>query len=137
MSDIERYPEFIRWIKALRASGLQTQENETSQLGEVVVGFKGFSERFSTKVVSNSLDRTVRVTLVKGPFRRLSNGWKFSTGPDGRTKVDFHLDYEFSNPILAMLAKTNTDKAVRKIMESFIEEADRRFGPDNSRPTLS
>ena len=128
VSDIGRYPEFIRWIKALRVSNSREEAGVTYQLGEVVVGFKGFSERFATNVVSNPLECTVTADLVRGPFRRLRNAWKFTDQENGQTRVNFHLDYEFSNPVLAMLARSNTEKAVGKIMEAFITEADRRFG---------
>lgn len=134
VSDIKRYPEFIHWIKALRVSNQHEENGIASQLGEVVVGFKGFTERFSTNVVSNAIERTVTATLVRGPFRRLKNVWKFHPLETGRTRLEFHLDYEFSNPILAMLAKSNTEKAVNKIMESFIAEADKRYGSAAGRP---
>ena len=50
--------------------------------------------------------------------------------PDGElgTVIDFFIDYEFRNPVLSLLAKANTTLAVNKIMKSFIEEADRRYG---------
>jgi len=129
VSDIERYPEFIRWIKALRVSNIREDGPITTKLGEVAIGFKGFSERFSTNVSADANLKTVTATLVRGPFRRLKNVWRFSQLADGKTRVEFHLDYEFSNPILAMLARTNTKKAVSRIMQSFIEEADKRHGP--------
>ena len=129
VSDIERYPDFIRWIKALRVSNPREENGVRSELGEVLVGFKGFSERFSTLVVSNPLEKTVTASLVRGPFRRLKNVWQFSELPIGKAQIDFHLDYEFSNPVLSMLARSNTDKAVSRIMQSFMEEADRRYGP--------
>lgn len=128
VSDIARYPEFIKWIKAMRVSNEKFEGDETHRLGEALVGFKGFSEKFATNVKSSHKEKTVQVTLVRGPFRHLKNIWKFTANPEGVTRVDFHIDYAFSNPILAMLARSNTDSAIARIMQSFVEEADKRYG---------
>ena len=128
MSDIARYPEFIKWIKAMRVSGERTENYVTHKLGEAIVGFKGFQERFATNVVSDLAERRVQATLVRGPFKHLKNVWKFSQTESAATRIDFHIDYAFSNPVLAMLARTNTDSAVRQIIQSFVTEADRRYG---------
>ena len=45
----------------------------------------------------------------------------------GETQIVFRIDYEFRNLVLKMLAKNNLDLAVRKIMDAFIAEADRRY----------
>ncbi len=128
VSDISRYPEFVRWIKAMRVSKERVEAERTYRLAEAVVGFKGFSESFATNVVSDASEKTVHTKLVRGPFRRLENKWSFARLENGKRRVDFYLDYSFSNPVLAMVARSNTETAVQRIMESFITEADRRYG---------
>lgn len=113
----------------MRVSGEREEGSKSHKLGEAVVGFKGFSERFATNVVSSRPDYTVDVSLVRGPFRRLENQWKFVSEGNGYTRVQFYIDFSFSNPVLRMLARANTDSAVAGIMQSFISEADRRYGP--------
>ena len=44
-------------------------------------------------------------------------------------RIDFHIDYAFSNPVLALLARSNADMAIKRIMEAFLGEADNRYGP--------
>ena len=96
--------------------------------GEAAVGFKGFTEKFSTDVVADPKERTIRVDLARGPFRRLKNRWALNEHGADDTIVDFFIDYEFRNPVLAMLARANTELAVNKIMSAFKDEADRRYG---------
>ena len=134
VSDIKRYPEFIRWIKAMRVSGERMDGATSHKLGEAVVGFKGFVESFATNVASTHAEKTVHVKLVRGPFRKLENKWRFVPNEAGATRVEFFIDYTFSNPILAMLAKSNSDTAVQRIMQSFLAEADRRYGPSPASP---
>lgn len=137
VSDIESYPSFIKWIKAMRVTNTRQEGGISYKLGEVLIGFKGFSERFATNVASDAVAKTVTTTLVRGPFRRLRNAWAFIAAPEGGTRVNFHIDYEFSNPVLAMVARSQTDKAVQRIMDAFINEADRRYDSTQPSPTRS
>lgn len=129
VADIETYPRFIKWVKALRKSRPRDEGDTHHCIGEAVVGFKGFTEQFSTTVAADRSALTVQARLVRGPFRTLENDWLFREMPDGRTEIEFRIDYQFSNPILSALAATNREKAVQKIMDSFLTEAAKRFQP--------
>jgi coenzyme Q-binding protein COQ10 len=130
--DIRGYPGFIRWIKKMNVSD-ETEDGQGAYTctGEADVHFKGFDETFSTSVKANKLERTIEVRLARGPFRHLKNRWQFDPQPahlgQTRTRVHFFIDYEFKNPILGMLARSNSRLAVDKIMGAFRAEADRRF----------
>ncbi|MEO0466722.1 MAG: SRPBCC family protein [Pseudomonadota bacterium] len=128
VSDIKRYPDFIRWIQTMSVSGMRQEGEVMKCLGAARIGFRGFSERFSTNVTADKNAWTVRADLVRGPFRRLRNDWAFDTLEDGGTRINFHIDYEFSNFVLRMMASNNVDLAVSKIMSAFKAEADRRYG---------
>ncbi|MEO1474991.1 MAG: type II toxin-antitoxin system RatA family toxin [Pseudomonadota bacterium] len=128
VEDIESYPKFIKWVKALRKSRPRDEGATHHCVGEAVVGFKGFTERFSTTVAADRASSTIQARLIRGPFRKLENDWMFETDPNGGTKITFRIDYQFSNPILAAVAAANRDVAIRKIMEAFLAEAERRFG---------
>lgn len=126
--DIERYPEFIRWIRTVTVSDEQgNAETPYSCLGVASVHFKGFDERFATYVSADPAARKIEVTLQRGPFRHLRNRWQFDPRDDGNTRVHCFIDYEFKNPVLGLLARTNSRLAVEKIIGAFRAEADRRF----------
>lgn len=128
VADIRRYPDFIKWIRSMKVSNERAENGVNYYRGEADVGFKNFSERFSTDIAADPEARTVEVKLAQGPFKRLRNSWKMT--PDGNlgTVIDFFIDYEFKNPVLSLLARANTSLAVNRIMQAFIDEADRRFG---------
>lgn len=126
--DIRRYPEFIRWITDISVSEEQgVADGPYTCLGTASVHFKGFDEKFSTHVVADPDTRTIDVKLARGPFRRLRNRWQFDPRGDGKTRVHCFIDYEFKNPVLSLLARTNSRLAVEKIIDAFRAEADRRF----------
>lgn len=128
VSDVERYPEFIKWITAMRVSGkMERPDGDTEFVGDAAIGFRGFSERFSTKVVANTQRGDVVATLLRGPFKSLVAKWSISAGDDGETVIGLHIDYEFKNVILRVLAAANEDMAAGRIMDAFLAEAARRY----------
>ena len=129
VSDIHAYPSFIRWITALRTSNEHSStDGVTECVADVVVGFRGFIERFATRVRMNPVDHRVDASLVRGPFRHLEAHWKITPRGDDMADVSLVIDYEFRNMLIGMLARANHDMAVGKILNAFLAEADRRFG---------
>lgn len=128
--DIRRYPEFIRWIRKVTVSQETGDASSAYEcLGTASVHFKGFDEQFSTYVSGDPDARRIDVTLNRGPFRHLRNRWQFDPREDGKTRVHCFIDYEFKNPVLGLLARTNTRLAIERIIGAFRAEADRRY-PD-------
>jgi coenzyme Q-binding protein COQ10 len=123
---VGRYPEFITWLQSLKF----ISEDEEGQLrrcrAEVTVGFKGFRETFVTDVEARKPDLTIDVTLVRGPFRKLRNTWRFQPSPVG-ARVDFEIQFEFRNFVLQALADANKTYAVKRVIDAFVAEAGRRY----------
>ncbi len=131
VKDIRRYPEFIKWIQSIQVSNEATTGQTYNCIGEVSVRFKGFEERFTTRVKADPVKRSIDVWHVRGPFRHLRNRWQLDPQGNKGTRVHFFVDYEFNSPVLGLLARANTRLAVIKIMQAFRAEADRRFKPPN------
>lgn len=130
VSDIGRYPDFIKWITAMRVSDVRLDEaGATHCQGDAVVGFKGFVERFSTGVIADPVAGTVIASLIKGPFRALRAQWTITPVERGGADIALEIKYEFRNVLIAMLAAANHDLAVDRIMSAFLAEATKRFGP--------
>ena len=127
VSGIETYPDFIKWILSMAVKPVSSSSTTMERIGTAQVGFRGFSETFATKVVSDAEARTVEVSLVRGPLKHLNNSWKFIPRGDS-TDVEFFVDFEFKNLILRALASANFELAMNRIMAAFVSEADRRYG---------
>jgi coenzyme Q-binding protein COQ10 len=126
VSDVGRYPDFIKWIRSLRLISEEDEPERWRGRAEASVGFKGFTESFVTDIDAKKPQMTIDVSLVRGPFRKLSNAWRFTGIPTG-TRIDFSIAFEFRNFILQTLADANRDYAVNRIIEAFTTEAARRF----------
>ncbi len=125
-SDVGRYPEFVTWIRSLKVSDRRETETGVTCRAEVSVGFKGFHETFVTDVEARRPELAIDVRLVRGPFRKLSNSWRFATVPTG-SRVEFAIQFEFRNFVLQTLADANKTYAIKRVIEAFVAEAGRRY----------
>ena len=95
VAGVDRYPEFLPWCKAARI----TRREGDVFYADLVIAFKVFRERFSSKVTLHPQTK-IDVEYINGPFRYLNNHWQFAPHPDG-CLVDFYVDFEFKSQDLA------------------------------------
>jgi coenzyme Q-binding protein COQ10 len=125
-AEVERYPEFIMWMQSLKLLSSEFTEDGRRCRAEVSVGFKGFSETFVTDVEARRSMKKIEVSLVRGPFKKLSNTWRFNAEASG-SRVEFAIQFEFRNFVLQALADANKRYAVKRVIDCFIAEAGRRY----------
>lgn len=124
VADVARYHEFAPWCIASRINRV---ESETIFYADLVVGYKMFRERFTSKVV---LDRPSRIHIeyLKGPLKNLKNNWEFIRQPDGTCIIDFSVEFEFSNVALQALANMFFNEVVKRMVSAFEERAKILYG---------
>jgi coenzyme Q-binding protein COQ10 len=118
VADIERYPEFLPWVAALRV----LSRDEKEMIAEMAVGYGPFRERYTSRVSLDSAARTIDVVEIKGPFRRLENHWRF-TPQEGGCRIEFSIAFEFSNPLLQVAASKAFEKVLLKMTDAFVARA--------------
>jgi coenzyme Q-binding protein COQ10 len=128
IGDVERYPEFVPWITSMRTWNARDLEPGVSQLdAEAGVGFSFLRERFSTRVRRDGVSRQIDVGLLSGPFRKLTNRWRFIPEDDG-TRVEFDIDFQFKSRLLEGLLSANFHHAVERLMTCFEDRAKALYG---------
>ena len=132
VSRVERYPEFLPWCKASRI----TRREGDVFWADLVIAFKVFRERFSSKVTL--IPKTgVDVEYINGPFRYLNNHWRFLPAEDGGCIVDFYVDFEFRSKMLQSLIGLLFNEAVQRMVAAFETRAHQLYGPKSSQGTAS
>jgi coenzyme Q-binding protein COQ10 len=112
VADVEKYPEFLPWVVALRVkSRSRAGTSQDMLIAEMAVGYGALRQRYTSRVLLDEAARTIDVVEIEGPFRQLENHWHF-TPQDGGCDVDFRIAFEFSNPLLQATA----GKAFAKVM---------------------
>ena len=102
------------------------QRTEHWIIAELLVGFKGISESYRSKV--HLLPNEIDIEYLQGPFSQLDNNWKFEVLPEGGTKINFMIRFEFRSRLLQGLIGGLFDKAVMKMMHAFEARADEIYG---------
>ncbi|ALR21235.1 type II toxin-antitoxin system RatA family toxin [Sphingobium baderi] len=121
------YPEFLPWVSAIRVRS----DSDTEMVADMIVGFKGIKESFTSRVEKHRPD-AVRVDYLDGPLKHLHNQWNFRDDGKGGVLVDFEVEFEFKNRLFEMLAGQMFDKALRKMIGAFEARAATLYGSDES-----
>ncbi len=124
VADIERYPEFLPWCVAARVRTRTDQE----VVADLVIGFKMIRERFTSRVRLDRPNRRIDVAYTEGPFRYLNNHWVFEELPDGATRLDFFVDFEFRSVMLQKIIGVLFNEAVRRMVAAFEARAKQLYG---------
>jgi len=118
VSDVERYPEFLPWVVALRV--LSRRENGLT--AEMAVGYGALRERYTSDVALDPAQHRIDVVQTRGPFKTLENHWRFTPGEGGCT-VEFAIAFEFKSRLLQGVAGAKLEKALLKMSDAFAARA--------------
>lgn len=123
VADVGRYGEFLPWVSATRVRS----NSDTEMVADMIVGFKGLRETFTSKVAKERPGH-IRVDYLDGPLKYLNNDWNFRPDGQGGTLVDFCVDFAFKNRMFELLAGQVFDRALRKMIGAFEERAAALYG---------
>lgn len=118
VNDIDAYQDFIPWCSESRIEA-RDGERVTATLEFT---YRGLGVRFTT---ANRAERphSIRMDLVSGPFRRLVGLWSFTPLGDAGCKVEFDLEFEFSNALYAATLTPALEYTAGRIVDVFVERA--------------
>ncbi|WP_439534609.1 type II toxin-antitoxin system RatA family toxin [Polymorphobacter sp.] len=122
VADIDRYPEFLPWVQALR---VKARDGEVVT-ADMIVGFKMVRERFTSRVTLVRPDR-ITVNYISGPLKYLQNDWTFRDVAGG-CEIDFLVDFEFQNKMFERLAGMFFGEALRRMVGAFETRAKVLYG---------
>jgi len=123
VEDVEAYPSFLPWCNDVEVH---------SRDGDVVEATlelhkRSLSKRFRTR---NTLHRceAMDLTLISGPFRRLSGGWRFQQLGEEGSKVALELEFEFDSRMLDMVIGAYFEDICNKLVDAFTRRATVIYG---------
>ncbi|MDQ2877760.1 MAG: type II toxin-antitoxin system RatA family toxin [Pseudomonadota bacterium] len=122
VADVGRYGEFLPWVSAIRIRS----DSPTEMIADMVVGFKGLRETFTSNICKSRPDE-IHVDYLDGPLKYLRNDWAFRAASDG-CDVDFSVDFEFRNRMFEMIAGQMFGAALRKMIGAFEARAAALYG---------
>ncbi len=123
VADVGSYPEFLPWCVGARVR----QQSDEQVLADLVIGYKLFRERFTSKVSLDPPNR-VDVEYFDGPFRYLNNHWIFLEEDGGTCAIDFYVDFEFRSRLMQKLIGAVFNEAVKRMVHAFELRAHALYG---------
>ena len=121
VADVGRYAEFLPWVSAMRVR----QNSATATLADMIVGFKGLRETFTSQVrkVRPSEITVDYLTPPEIPAQRMA----VPARPD-RVRGRFQRGFRVQEPHFEMLAGQVFGVALRKMIGAFGERAHVLYG---------
>tara|TARA_R110001583_G_scaffold27985_8_gene99840 strand:- start:63425 stop:63895 length:471 start_codon:yes stop_codon:yes gene_type:complete len=123
VADIDSYSKFLPWCVASRVR----RRNGDVLHADLVIGFKMFREKYTSKVTLQPHDR-IDVEYLQGPFKYLNNHWVFEPTEDGGTFLDFFVDFEFRSALLQKMIGVVFNEAVKLMVGAFETRAHEVYG---------
>jgi coenzyme Q-binding protein COQ10 len=118
VADVEKYPEFLPWVVALRILKRERVRDRDVLFAEMAVGYGALRERYTSRVVLDPADRRIDVTQTDGPFKQLENHWKF-TPTEAGSKLEFSIAFEFKSRLLNAVAGAAFEKVLLRMADAF------------------
>ncbi len=122
VNTVEDYPKFLPWCN--RTDILKRDEQSLEAV--LYMDYMKIRQSFATRNI-NQRPNKIQMSLLNGPFRKLEGTWQFTPIDDLGCKIDFRLEYEFSNAVLSALIGPVFNIIATTLVDAFIKEADRRY----------
>jgi coenzyme Q-binding protein COQ10 len=75
----------------------------------------------------------ILVQQMRGPFRKLSNTWRFAPQGEGACEVKFAIDFAFQSRLLNRMVGGVFERAFQQMVASFEERAAEVYAGPNQR----
>ncbi|MFH4355064.1 MAG: type II toxin-antitoxin system RatA family toxin [Neisseriaceae bacterium] len=119
---VEEYPKFLPWCSRT----VILKEAERVVQARVYVQYLMIKQHFTTENRYTE-NREILIRLVDGPFEYLNGRWSFAPLEADGCRINFVLDYEFSGYVLSKLFEPVFYFISNTMVDSFLEEANRRY----------
>ncbi|QFT81002.1 Persistence and stress-resistance toxin PasT [Roseovarius sp. THAF27] len=129
VADVGSYPEFLPWTAAARVTSVTPQDDGSKVMeADLVISFRVFRERFSSRVVLWPEKKRIETEYLDGPFHHMRSNWEFRDVGDGQCEVGFDVDFKFKNRLLQGAAELFFYEAMKRIVRAFETRAEKLYG---------
>jgi len=119
---VERYPEFLPWCGGIDL----IQRDEAVTVATLHIDYHRIKQNFTTEN-HKTYPSKMEIKLKDGPFRHLEGVWRFIPLSDDACKIEFRLNYEFSNAFLEKLIAPVFSHIANTFVDAFVERAEQVY----------
>jgi|TARA_B100001173_G_scaffold128125_1_gene111166 ribosome-associated toxin RatA of RatAB toxin-antitoxin module len=122
VDSVEDYPNFLPWCDQSKIIKRTKKITKAS----ISINYHNVKQSFTTENVKTYPSK-MNINLVDGPFKTLKGEWNFIEIEKGACKIEFELQYEFSNYILNKLISPVFNMIANTFIDNFIEKANKEL----------
>ena len=119
---VERYPEFLPWCGGIDL----IQRDEAVTVATLHIDYHRIKQNFTTEN-HKTYPSIMEIKLKDGPFRQLEGVWRFIPLSDDACKIEFRLNYEFSNAFLEKLIAPVFSHIANTFVDAFVKRAEQVY----------
>lgn len=121
------YPDFLPWCGG---TTVEPQDDQVTH-ATIKIDYHHVKHSFTTENTRQP-PNLIEMTLLDGPFEHLDGHWKFIPLSDKACKIEFRLHYTFSHKLLEKLVGPVFYIIANSFVESFINQAEAKYGDEDS-----
>ncbi|BDH44835.1 ubiquinone-binding protein [Salmonella enterica subsp. enterica serovar Choleraesuis] len=118
VNDVKSYPDFLPGCTGSRVLNASPSEMTAA----VDVAKAGISKTFTTHNTLTS-NQSILMNLVDGPFKKLMGIWKFTPLSADACRIEFHLDFEFTNTLIELAFGRIFKELASNMVQAFTSRA--------------
>ena len=122
VDEVEEYPQFMPWCGGAAVNDMQG----TTMHATLHIDYHHIRQQFSTRN-QRTPPYQIDIALLDGPFKQLNGVWRFIPLSDEACKIEFRLQYEFSNKLLEKLVGPVFHHIANTFVDAFIHRADKVY----------
>ena len=119
---VEDYPKFLPWCGG---STVAHQDGGVTH-ATILINYHFIRHSFTTINTRKSLE-LIEMTLLNGPFKHLDGHWHFISLGDTSCKIEFSLNYTFSNKLLEKIVGPVFFIIANNFVEAFVARAEKIY----------
>jgi len=118
---VEDYPKFLNWCHESHI----IEKSQEHMIAGMTISLVGIKKQFTTKNQFSKDDRklSIELSLIKGPFDRLSGYWTFTSLNEQASKIELDLSFNFKSNFLNTTFKRAFGKIAQQLVSDFVQRA--------------
>ena len=120
VDQVEDYPNFLPWCGETKV----IQRTEKITKATILINYHNVKQSFTTKNVK-AFPVKMNINLIDGPFKILKGEWNFIKIEKDTCKIEFELQYEFSNYVLDKLISPVFNIIANTFIDNFVSKANK------------
>jgi ribosome-associated toxin RatA of RatAB toxin-antitoxin module len=124
VDDVESYPQFLPWCVGSEVY----ERDERVTVARLDIAYHGLTSHIATRNVKHAPERML-LEFVDGPFDRFKGHWHFVALGEEGCRVEFALDYAFSNLAFEAVLGPVFGHIIETLVERFVDRAEKTPRP--------